>query len=117
MTPRRETRSYLWDIIEACDAVAEYIKGADYQRYANTRQLRSSVERELFIIGEGVVGIRKQEPLAVHTLGNVDGIVEFRNILAHSYFTVKHDKIWSIASEHAPRLRAATKEWFDSLSK
>lgn len=117
MTPRRDTRSYLSDIVAACEAVAEYTKGMNLAHYAQTRQLRSSVERELFIIGEAVIGIKKQDPLGVHTLGDVEGIIEVRNILAHSYFIVKHDRIWNIALEHVPRLLANAKEWSDTLPK
>lgn len=115
MTPQRETRAYLWDVIEACDAVAEYIAGADLARYSSERQLRASVEREVFIMGEAVNSIRKQEPLAVHVLGDVAGIIEVRNILGHAYFIVKHDRMWDVATKHVPRLRAAAKEWLDTF--
>ena len=73
------------------------------------------MEREVFVIGEAVNSIRKQEPLAVHVLGDVAGIIEVRNILGHGYFNVKHDKMWTVATMHVPRLRGAAKEWHDSF--
>ncbi len=117
MTPRRDTRAYLWDIVEACDAVTRYIAGVDFARYSSDRQLRSAVEREVFIIGEAVNSIRKEEPLAVHVLGDVAGIIEVRNILGHVYFNVKHDKMWSVATKHVPRLSAAARQWHDTFDR
>lgn len=105
--PQRDANAFLLDVVSACDAVAEFIRGADVGAYATDLKLRSAVERQLLIAGEAVNNIRRLDPMLAGTLGDVKGIVDFRNILIHGYFHVKHEVVWAIASTDAPRLRAA----------
>ena len=48
----RSASAYLADIVEACDAIEEVLRGVDYEAYSASRSTRSSVERELITIGE-----------------------------------------------------------------
>lgn len=58
--------AYVWDIVEAAEAIQGYIAGLDLVRYAQNRQIRSAVERELEIIGEAArrlsVDFRSEHP-------------------------------------------------------
>lgn len=105
--PQRDLNAFLLDVVAACDAVAEFIRGADLDAYSNDLKLRSAVERQLLIAGEAVNSIRRLDPMLASTLGDVKGVVDFRNILIHGYFHVKHEVVWAIASTDTPRLRAA----------
>ena len=111
----RDARAYLADIVEACDAIAEHLRGVSSERYLSDRMVRDAVERRMFIAGEAVNQLRKLEPLEVHTLGAVHRIITVRNILGHSYFAVDNDLVWEIAVEHVPRLRIAAQRWIDHL--
>ena len=111
--PRREAKAYLEDVVEACDAVARYVVGMEYEGYLQDDRTRNAVERCLFVMGEAVNQLRHMEPLEVHTLGDVQGIIDVRNILAHSYFAVKHDLAWDMVVDDVPRLRAAARRWLD----
>ena len=113
---QRDVRAYLWDIVQGCEAIERYVRGVTFEDYLRDYQVRSSVERQIFILGEAVNKIREQDPLGVHTLGNVDGIIRTRNVLAHLYFAVQHDKVWDMVEVYVPRLHLAAKEWYESTS-
>lgn len=51
---RREIRTCLEDVLEACDAIVSVLAGVEFDEYHDTRLLRSAVEREFTIIGEAV---------------------------------------------------------------
>lgn len=111
--PQRDANAFLHDIIAACDAVAQFINGADRSTYATNLMLRSAVERQLLIAGEAVNSIRRMDPMLAGTLGDAKGMVDFRNILIHGYFHVNHEVVWMIATADAPRLRAAAEAALD----
>ena len=48
----RDSRAYLSDIIESCDAIGNAIADMNLSLYQGNRLVRSSVEREFIIIGE-----------------------------------------------------------------
>lgn len=50
---QREPRAYLADILESCDAISKALSGMQIDDYLCNRLVRSSVEREFTIIGEG----------------------------------------------------------------
>lgn len=105
--PRREWRAYVEDVVTACEKIQRYTRGADWARYADDDQLRSSVERQLGIIGEAVTRLRLLRPDIAGSLGDVRGIIDFRNVLIHGYFAVKHDIVWSILTSEVGPLRDA----------
>lgn len=111
--PQRDVNALLHDVIAACDAVAQFIDGADLAAYVADLMLRSAVERQLLIAGEAVNSIRRLDPMLVGTLGDARGMIDFRNILIHGYFHVNHEVVWMIASKDAPRLRAAAEAALD----
>lgn len=112
---QRSVRAYLGDILLASDAVESFVRGKTFEDYARDAQLRAAVERQVFILGEAVNRIKAQEPLAVHTLGDVHAIVGARNILAHLYFALQHDKVWNISQVHVPWLRIAAQQWLSEM--
>ena len=65
--------------------------------------LRGAVERHLEIIGEAArnlsAGIREAHPDIPWC-----PIIAQRNVLAHEYGEVRHDRIWAVASERIPEL-------------
>ena len=50
----RDARAFLWDVRQAADNIAAFIRGKTEQAYANDELLHSAVERQLEIIGEAL---------------------------------------------------------------
>jgi uncharacterized protein with HEPN domain len=116
--PRRDWRAYLEDVVVACRAVLRYTDGVDREGYASNEMLRSAVERQFGIIGEAMTQIRRMRPDKADALGDVRGIIAFRNILVHVYFAIKHETVWTIIKgEVSPLLTVAEQMLREELDK
>ncbi len=49
-----EAKKRLLDVVNACEAIAEFVADKDFSAYENDRLLRSAVERQFEIIGEAL---------------------------------------------------------------
>lgn len=109
MSPR-DARAFLADIIAASDAITSMIPGLDLARYSADLEKRSAVERQLFIIGEAMAQLRKLDPSALDQIPRAHQVIAVRNILAHSYYSVRDDIIWELAQIHVPVLWASVQQ-------
>ena len=50
----RNPRAYLWDVLQAADAIDRFSAGLDAVGYAENALVRSAVERQFEIIGEAL---------------------------------------------------------------
>jgi uncharacterized protein with HEPN domain len=69
----------LWDMLDAARAILDFIQEKNAEDYFRDRMLRGAVERHLEIIG-------------------------LRNILAHEYGEIKHERIWDLVVQEIPEL-------------
>ena len=102
--PPRDLAAYVRDAVDAWRAVSEYAAGMELQQFRADRRTRDAVERRPMIVGEAVGHIRRPDAGLAATLGPVERIIAFRNILAHGYFSVDDETLWLIATKHAPAL-------------
>ena len=101
----RDARAYLADIIEACDAITVALSGIDLDAYRLNRTIRSSVERELTIIGEAMAVLSRKATEVFASITQARRIVDFRNQLTHEYPNVNDVVVWGIADRDVPVLR------------
>lgn len=101
----RSVLAYLLDIVEACDAIESYLEDVGLDAYRSTRSIRSSVERELILIGEAVESVIRLEPDLSGRISHSRRIVDFRNQLTHDYPAINDVVVWSIAADEVPVLR------------
>ena len=118
----RDERAYLSDVIEACDAISDAVRGLDLRGYEGNRLVRSSVEREFIIIGEALLALGRMSEEMFGGITKARRIVDFRNRLTHQYPTVDDAIVWAIIERDVPVLRrecadSHSKHWFpDDLS-
>jgi len=102
----RDPRQRIEDAIEACEQIALYIEGYDFERFSQDTKTRDAVIRQFEIAGEAVKGVpesfRSLEPGIPWRQ-----IAGFRDVLSHSYFAVELHIVWDAASLKAPDLKAA----------
>jgi uncharacterized protein with HEPN domain len=108
--PQRDPGVYLEDIEHYAAAATRFIAGCTLEQYLADEKTRAAVERVLEICGEAMSGLYKVAPPIAEKIPHSRDIIGFRNILAHGYAEIDHNKVYDIAVRHAPDLLAAVKE-------
>jgi uncharacterized protein with HEPN domain len=95
---------YFNDIVEAADHIAEFIAGADFEAFQESKMLRCAVVRKPAIIGEAAARV-SEELKTRHAEVPWPQIIAFRNILVRAYFGIDWDMVWRAARNRGPVLR------------
>ena len=100
----RSEQQYLLDIVEAADAIARFLAEIDRETFLKDELRQSAVMQKIGVIGEAAGKI--ESPLR-SKYPDVDWpkVVGMRNILVHSYFSVKLDIVWQTAVQSVPDIR------------
>ena len=108
MRPDERDAAYLWDMLQAANAVRDFTQGVSLDSYQADLKLRSAVERQLQILGDAAR--RVSEPLRLATPSIPwRGIVGQRNILVHDYGEIDDARVCGVAVRDVPPLVAALK--------
>jgi uncharacterized protein with HEPN domain len=108
--PQRDPGVYLEDIEHYAAAATRFIAGSSLEQYLADEKTRAAVERVLEICGEAMNGLYKVAPAIAEKIPHSRDIIGFRNILAHGYAEIDHNKVYDIAVRHAPDLLAAVRD-------
>ena len=111
----RESSAYLYDIVEACDAIEDVMTGVTLEDYRKKRSVRSSVEREFIIIGEALRRISVLDGCLFMTISNSRSIVDFRNLLTHNYGAVNDAAVYGRVYSDLIVLKAEVTELLSAL--
>jgi uncharacterized protein with HEPN domain len=103
MRPDEKDAAYLWDMLDYAKAVQTFISGRSYVDYLKDRMLRGAVERHIEIIGEAARRISESFKDA-HPEIPWKIIIGQRNVLAHDYGEIKHERIWAVVTIRIPEL-------------
>ena len=99
MRPDTSDESYLWDMLDAALAIRQFVVGKNFRDYTSDRLLRGAVERHIEIMGEAAKNISK-DFREKHPEVPWSKIISQRNVLAHEYGEIKHERIWAVATVH-----------------
>jgi uncharacterized protein with HEPN domain len=98
---------WLDDIRRSCAFILEHTDGVALDDYLNDRLIRYAVERNLTIIGEAPMRLRRVDPDTAGMISNVHQIIGLRHRLAHGYDEEIDDTIvWKTVRESIPHLHA-----------
>ena len=111
----RKLSAYLYDIVEACDAIGDVMTGVTLENYREKRSVRSSVEREFIIIGEALRRISVLDSCLFMKISNSRSIVDFRNLLTHNYGAVNDAAVYGLVYSDLIVLRAEVAELLSGL--
>ncbi len=70
-----------------------------------TGAFRRVIERELQIIGEAIMQLKKLDPVAVANVGESERIIGFRHVLVHGYHELDAGLVWNILKQKLPVLQ------------
>lgn len=116
LVPSRSYRSYLTDLVFACDEIAYFQEDIhNFRDYEEKRMHRAAIERFLLMIGEALAQMRQHFPRVYEDISHVRQIVAFRNRLMHAYLHTDNVTVWKILNEYIPLLRQEASSTLESL--
>ncbi len=103
MPPDERDSSYLWDMLDAARTIQKFTSGVTFDTYIDNRMMQLAVEREIEIIGEAARNVSVQFK-DTHAEIPWNSIIAQRNVIAHEYGDIKHDRIWAVVTDHISEL-------------
>ncbi|MBN9215574.1 MAG: DUF86 domain-containing protein [Microbacterium sp.] len=76
------------------------------ERFFAELLLRSAVERQLEILGEALVRLRRDDPHLADRISDLRKIIGMRNILAHEYGDIDYETVWVVVAKYIEPLIA-----------
>lgn len=98
---------WLYDIKICIDEIDSFFKeeDKDFIKYRNNLMLKRAIERNLEIIGEAINRIITRDNLYTEKISNAKAIIGLRNQVIHAYDNISDENIWSILTNHLPKLK------------
>jgi uncharacterized protein with HEPN domain len=98
---------WLFDIKMSIDEIEDFFKNEekDFFKYRNNLMLKRAVERNLEIIGEATNRIITRDSSLNEKITNAKAIIGLRNQVIHAYDAISDENIWSILTNHLPKLK------------
>ena len=100
---RRGDKEFLLDILEACRRIQKYVKNLSYDDFLRNEEKQDAVIRNIEIIGEAVknISVKLKEKYRDIDWKKIAGM---RDKLIHSYFGVRLEVVWVVATKEVPKL-------------
>ena len=97
---------WLFDIKLAIEEIDGFLNDErDFFKYKKNLMLKRAVERNLEIIGEAVNRILIRDNTYSQKISNARAIIGLRNQVIHAYDNISDENIWSILTNHLPKLK------------
>lgn len=96
---------------QAINMISQYTKGESVQSFSSTPMLHDAVLMQFLIIGEAVTHI-DYDLLEKHNYPWYK-VKAFRNLIAHEYFNIKMEAVWTIIENEIPALKQVIKNMID----
>ena len=113
MTKRPDV--YLELALRALERVPRFLAGRTMEAYLADDLCQSAVERQLEVAGDALGQIRKLAPGLFARIPEGPLIVAFRNVLAHGYATLDHQRVYDAATTKVTALMTAIQELLDEF--
>lgn len=100
----RNPKLYLKDILEAIEAIENFVGGVDFETFKNDDMRASAVIRKFEIIGEATKNLPdsiKQKYVSVPWRE----MAGMRDRLIHFYFGIKYDLVWETIKKVIPQIK------------
>jgi uncharacterized protein with HEPN domain len=93
------------DIVRVVEEIEIFCQGKNFDDFREDRGLQLIVERELEIVGEALVRLRRDHRDLADRVPDINRIIGLRNILAHGYDILEHEILWDIVQNKIPALK------------
>lgn len=99
-----EDKSYLWDILDACNDIITFLDKKSFEEFDQGKIIRFAVERQLMVIGEASKKISEDVRNQLQDIP-WKKMIGLRNIIAHEYGEILVERIWRIGIEDISQLK------------
>ncbi len=99
-----DPRKFLHDMRRACELLLRFTKSKTFEEYQADPLLRSAVERQCQIVGEGLYQLEKQDPELAARVPRSRDIINFRHVLVHGYHMIDDEVVWGTVKSNIPEL-------------
>lgn len=103
MQPEDRDAAYLWDMLQAARDAAAIVSGISMEEFRRDRVKILALERSMELIGEAARRVSKTFR-DKHAKMPWKEMIGLRNILAHEYGRIDHDKLYATAVKEIPQL-------------
>lgn len=104
MTPELAKRPR--DAVDCCDQVIALTANTSLSDYLANRARRSSVEREITVIGEAINHARRLDPSLIDHIPRLHQGIAMRHRIVHAYDEIDDELVWIATQRRGPELRA-----------
>ena len=110
---------YLGHILEAIARIRRYVEELDQVAFLQNAMAQDAVIRNFEIIGEACHNIEKHHPrfAADHPELPLAFAYQMRNAVAHGYFKVDLDIVWSTIHRELPGLQGQVRKILEALPR
>lgn len=105
-----EAKKLIYDVDQAISLIVEFTEGKEFKDYTTDALLRSAVERQFEIIGEGLNRLKAVDLQLLSKISDYRRIIGFRNVLAHGYDVISDEIVWDITQNRLTLLRQEINE-------
>ena len=106
----RDYRLYVLDVIDFCERVLDYTNGLELPELIASRMAFDAVMRNLELICEASKNIPETERAQIPNI-EWRNIIGMRNWIAHAYFGVSNEVIWTAIQQKVPELLTAVRAY------
>lgn len=103
MPPEKRDPALLWDILNTAKKAIKSIEGLELKDYLANENLRLTVERRIEIIGEAARRV-SEDFRNNHPNIPWKKMIGQRNVMAHDYDEIDHERVFNLVKEHLPGL-------------
>ncbi len=114
MNGKRDWKDYLEDILDAVEAIEDFILDMDYEEFIRDRKTNFAVVRSLEIIGEATKSIPDSVREKYPGIPWQD-MAGMRDIMIHHYFGVDYLVVWKTISEDIPLIKPILMEILNDI--
>jgi uncharacterized protein with HEPN domain len=110
---RPEDRARIFHMIEAAEAIAEFVSQRNHSDLDTDRLLLFALVRAVEVFGEAAAKVSPETRAATSFIPWTE-IVAMRNRLIHGYFEVNRTILWKTATEEIPELLPALRKMVEN---
>ena len=103
MKPSERDAAYLWDMLEAARNARKLTRGLTFKDIMGDFRTRLALERSMEIVGEAARRV-SEKFRDEHREIPWQGIIGLRNVIAHEYGELDHNRLYTVARGGVPEL-------------